>query len=80
MRKTNTELKIKREMLVGEYFARAKGLKGKLVNRDKPDIDYHFDSKIIEIGLTELAPRDSKTRLPRQRQVVVLSDDMEVRR
>lgn len=64
MRKTNTELQKKREMLVGEYFARAEGLKGKLVSNDKPDIDYRVDGKITGIELTELAPHDSKTRLP----------------
>lgn len=60
MRKTNTELQKKREMSVGEYFARAEGLKGKLVSNDKPDIDYHVDGKIIGIELTALAPRAGK--------------------
>ncbi len=64
MEKDNHELEKERDKRIGEYFLVQERLEGNIVANEQPDLDYHVEGKIIGIELTELAPADSKTRLP----------------
>lgn len=64
MEKSNHALEKERDKRIGEYFLVQEGLEGSIVTNEQPDLDYLVGGKTIGIELTEVAPADSKTRLP----------------